>query len=152
MNQNHEKAHASIRVTGQDLDPEQLTRLARVTPTVGHRTGERVTIVRADGTEKFRTQGTGIWSLRSKPSVSSPDLETHVAWLLERLKPFSNDLRTYLRQPGITAEMFCYRSSYRWPLVLAFGITVLEDMVTLGVSLVLDIYVQDEEEDSEEPG
>lgn len=149
MNSDREKAHASIRVMGQELDPERLTQLARVAPTVCHRTGERETIIRADGTERFRAHRTGLWGLRSKFNVSSDDLETHITWLLDQLKPFSDDLRTYLSRPGITAEMFCYRSSYRWPLVLAFDVNVLEGMATLGMNLVLDIYVQDDEEGEE---
>jgi hypothetical protein len=82
------KTYASLRVMGDDLDPEQVTRILRVVPTTAYAKGDKYPA--AGGRELIGR--TGVWLLSTDGLVASDNLHHHLAFILGILVPGRQDV------------------------------------------------------------
>lgn len=70
---------AAITIIGDELDPDEITRLVECAPSRSRHRGDRV------GSRSSSTHRHGLWSLTTDGSVDEArPLHGHVAWLMER--------------------------------------------------------------------
>lgn len=101
-NPNCAETFASLRLYGDNLLPEEISRWLGVAPSEAAAKGDK----KAGPNGMVRSAPTGRWILRSNPEVSSTDLEEHLWWLMDKIE------RCSLRPgelPGVTrADISCY--------------------------------------------
>lgn len=128
---------AALRVTGDDLDPEEATRLLGKTPDLARRKGD---VIQAAGRE--RVAAAGAWTVKTE-SAAPGDLDRQVEELLA----------------GTTDDLEAWRSlasRYRVDILCGFfmseaneGIAVspqtLQKLGERGIALALDIYAPNPE-------
>jgi hypothetical protein len=101
-NPNCARTFASLRLYGDDLVPDDVSRLMNLQPTDAAPKGFRTPAPRG----KVRLAPTGRWILSTEDQICSTVVEDHLEWLLDRLdaagvKP--------LDLPGVShADIFCY--------------------------------------------
>src|SRR4051794_19568025 len=88
--QDTRKTYASLRVVGDNLDPQQVTRILKVVPTIAYAKGEKF---EARAEEKERTGRTGVWLLSTDRIVASDNLHDHLAYILGVLIPGRQDAK-----------------------------------------------------------
>lgn len=92
---------ASLRFFGDDLDPDELTRLLGAKPSVGLRKGDSV---RHQGARRDVTARTGTWRLRVERR-SPGDIDGQIA---ELLSPLNQDLAVWRDlSTRFEADIFC---------------------------------------------
>jgi Domain of unknown function (DUF4279) len=107
-----QKVFATLRFSGDRLDPERISDILRVRPTKSYRKGERHLAGSRAGHLVART---GIWLLATDDYVASADLNQHLGYLAslisrgpgpdeDRLAP----LRELMARDGITAHLSCF--------------------------------------------
>ena len=134
---NARRRAASFRLMGDGLDPDAITRITGLEPKHAYRKGDRR--IRQDGsTAAFRK---GLWSLDTSGEVPDEvDLDTHLAWLLDRLEPSAEDLRALMVEQGLAADFFCGYFMGGWNNGFALSPRTLARIAALGAELGLDIY------------
>lgn len=110
--QDTRKTYASFRVIGDNLVPEQITRILKVVPTTAYAKGERF---QSTADQKERTGRTGVWLLSTAGIVASDNLHDHLAYLLGVLIPGRQDARPLAQlhnllaqQKGLHADLACF--------------------------------------------
>lgn len=101
--------YASIRFSGDRLDPGLLTDIVGVAPRTAYRKGEIFKKVRG---HEVRGR-TGLWLICSKEKVNSLDLNEHLDYLLGLLFPDGSDaklnrLHDLMRECNIEADAPCF--------------------------------------------
>ena len=103
---------ASLRVRGDSLDPDQLTRILRVFPTTAYAKGMKYRAGERTGELVGRT---GVWLLSTEGIVASDHLNDHLTFLVGVLVPNSKDfsplthLHTLLeKQKDLKADIACF--------------------------------------------
>jgi hypothetical protein len=76
-----EYTHATLRIIGDDLDPDEVSELIGLEPTEAHRKGDPNPRTRSP----HAPYPTGVWRMESGGQVASRDLRRHVDWLIELL-------------------------------------------------------------------
>jgi Domain of unknown function (DUF4279) len=104
-------AFATLRFTGDRLDPDRITAILGVHPTKAYRKGESYLAGPRAG---YVTGRTGVWALATDGPVDSPELDQHLDYLLdlvfrrpdreERLK----QLREAMSRDGVKADVSCF--------------------------------------------
>jgi hypothetical protein len=85
------KVFVDLQITGDALDPREVSAILPVTPRTAYRKGERYYAGQRTGDRIGRT---GVWYMSSDEFVSSPDLGDHAAFLWELFWPETgNNLR-----------------------------------------------------------
>lgn len=102
-------AFASLRLSGDRLEPARVTEALKTAPTIAYRKGE--VYKRSRGREARGR--TGVWLLSSENHVLSSDLNDHLDYLLKIVFPDCNEDRlTALRDPmrdyGLEADVSCF--------------------------------------------
>jgi hypothetical protein len=106
------KTYASFKVIGDALDPQQMTRILRVVPTVSYAKGEKYW----GGERTGQLLGkTGLWLFSTDGIVASPNLNHHLAHIVSIFLPGPNDVAPLAnlhallaRQKGMRAEITCF--------------------------------------------
>lgn len=130
------QAFASLRLFGDLLVPEEISRLLSLVPTSFAAKGSRT--VAASG--KSRVAPTGRWILESRGHVTSTDLEQHIAWLLDRLDE-AGIAPTKL--PAVSrADVFCFWVSATGTGGPEFSPELLGRLAKCHLALGLDIYFE----------
>jgi hypothetical protein len=133
-NPNCTTTFASLRLFGDGLIPDEVSRLLRLAPTEAAPKGFKT--LAPSG--KTRVAPTGRWILETEGKVSSTDLEQHVAWLLDRLEASGV---VPLDIPGVTrADVSCYWLSATGNGGPEFSAELLGRLSRLCLALNLDIY------------
>ena len=127
-------AAASLCIYGDELDPDQITRLLGLSPTHSHRRGDRL---RPDG-PPFRT---GAWLYKVDSDVAPDAPELALRHLLDRL-PSDRVLWTQLGQ------RYDIRISFRigfggWNKGFALSARNIQRVAALGVCLDFDLYASE---------
>jgi hypothetical protein len=91
---------ATFCVYADDLDPAAVTARLGITPTRSFKHGERITTRRAT----YGNHPTGGWLLESRDQIQSDDLDVHLTWLLDRLRPATSAIHS-LRDEGLDAAI-----------------------------------------------
>ena len=94
---------AELLIYGVDLDPERVTQTLGEAPTQVGRRGDVLT----NSLGRQRTVRLDHWFLSSESVVESTDLRRHLAWLLERLDPVAEAVRTLNAPPETWALIKC---------------------------------------------
>jgi hypothetical protein len=98
-----ERTLAELRVYVDDLDPATVTKQLGIQPTSSQKKGE----VRTNSIGKQRTAKVGGWFLSSEGHVTSKDLRRHLDWLLVKLTPAADALRTLQQNPDVRMSVTC---------------------------------------------
>jgi Domain of unknown function (DUF4279) len=88
---------AVLRICGDELDPEALTKRLRITPSKSQRREQVFT----NSLGRSRTAKVGGWFLSSEDNVHSKDLRRHLDWLIAQLRDVVRELTTLQNEPGI---------------------------------------------------
>jgi len=136
----YSEAYASVRLAAEDLDPLQVTLKLRLPADHVHGRGEpRLSrSPRTGRVSEYAPYSQGMWSMSSRGWVDSPQLATHIAWLLKELEPRSAEVRALIAS-GVSGDIFCYsRGTSAHPPAIPKD---LRDRATaLGLSIETDHY------------
>lgn len=125
------KAFATFRVSGDDLAPEQITRILGFHPTLSYRKGDSYKAGRQSGAVVGKT---GVWFLSTKHVVASAKLSDHIMYIffvlglvpsvVPKHKPMTfdgvtvssfplqvkvvSDLHQHMRQRALRAAVTCF--------------------------------------------
>jgi hypothetical protein len=102
------KTYATLRITGDKLVPDDVTRLLRTVPTLAYAKGERY----AAGPRSPALMGrTGVWYFCTDGLVASTRLADHLAFLLRQVLPEPADLRALqqlLKRRSLAVTVTCF--------------------------------------------
>ncbi len=138
------KTRASLRIFGDDLDPDEISALLGAPPTLSGKKGE----VRVDARGVERTARTGRWLLqvtRRQPG----DLDGQLVELLSPLTPDTGVWRSLVAR--FKADIFCGLFMDEGNEGLELRPETLEMIGSRGLSLGFDIYGGPLEEEADEP-
>jgi hypothetical protein len=106
------KTYVTFRVMGDSLDPDQITRILRIVPTIAYAKGEKYPAGKRTGELIGRT---GVWCLSTDGVVASDNLHHHLAYFLGILIPGRQDaaplwhLQSLLsRNKTLRADLSCF--------------------------------------------
>lgn len=125
---------ASLRITGETLNPDEISRLLAVQPSLSYRKGE---VVRSPKTGRERVRKFGMWNLRTEDRHPG-DLDSQIDKLLSQLPhdlSIWKDLNARFRIDlftGLFLEETNEGLSLKPSTLLALGLR--------GIELDLDIY------------
>lgn len=105
-NPNCAETHATFRLAGDTLDPDEVNAALDLTPTQVFVKDQQVPVGRKGNTT--RRQPTGVWLLASKGLVHSTSLERHLIHLLDTIEPAATKLKTLRDRRNLRADFFCY--------------------------------------------
>jgi len=94
-----ERVDSVLRIYCDRLDPDEVTKLLRISPTKTTRKGR---LVGPNALGFWRRQPLNGWFLKSENHVHSLDIGPHLEWLLDRLEPVADELRLLQAMPGVT--------------------------------------------------
>ncbi len=107
-----QRAFATLRLSGDRLDPDHISAILRVPPTKAWRKGERYFAGQRTGHLVGRT---GTWFLATDDLVTSPDLEQHIDFLTGLLSRGPRDdkeplvqLREVMVRDNLKADVSCF--------------------------------------------
>ncbi len=134
---------ASLRIRGDDLDPDEITHLLECKPTKSHRKGD---IEIGKSTGKRNVKKMGIWSLKAEEN-STEELETKIAKLLDKV---TDDLKVW-KSLGqrYKLDMFCGLFMDRSNEGLSLSSSIMSRLGERSIEIGLDIYSQDVDEELE---
>lgn len=105
------KTYATFRVSGDRLDPEQVTRVLRHVPTVAYAKGEKYFAGQRTG---YLTGRTGVWLVSTRDIVASDNLHDHLLYVIGMLIPGRQNimplahLRALIARKGLRAELSAF--------------------------------------------
>lgn len=125
-----DEAQPTLCVYGDDLDPDDVTRLLGSPPSRSHRKGDVL------GSKGARAR-TGAWLLESS-SPASGDLEARI---LELLTHVTTDAEAWRQlSQGRTVRMSCMLTLREWSRGLSLSADLLADLANRRVELDFSIY------------
>jgi hypothetical protein len=133
----------SFRLSGDDLDPSEVSRLLGVEPSLVYARGDTY----SPGTAgRAYTRHFGMWSLKSDVEEGA-ELETHLVSPLDRLPP---EALLLLVQRGYRTDFFCGLFLDHHNEGVGLSPATLGRIARLGAKLELDIYSMPNDEDDEQ--
>lgn len=82
------RVFATLRFVGDDLDPDEISRILEARPTKAHRKGEKFVA----GPRSPEAIGkTGIWYLSTRRRLESPHLSDHLEKIIAIIFPFADE-------------------------------------------------------------
>ena len=107
------ETYCGLRIFGDDLDPLSVTKKLKIPPDFESRKGEPRLKRSAKGKIlEYSPYTTNMWSFKSKDWVNSPNLTTHLKWLLKELDSKKEFLLEYKNNPNIRMDVFCFSTGY----------------------------------------
>lgn len=126
---------ATLRLSGSNLDPEEITSRLGITPSDSLHAGDQ------HGKHGEFAYKRGHWSITSQKALTSRDLEEHIDWVLDQLRPAAEELKALLARGDIEGDMVCFweteASEEGQAARLLFSPRILGRIASL--NLVLDI-------------
>jgi hypothetical protein len=108
----HQRAFATLRFSGDRLDPDRISAILEVPPTKAWRKGERYFAGQRTGHLIGRT---GTWFLATDDFIASPDLDRHLDFLTGLLSQGSQDeperlvrLQEMIVRDDLKADVSCF--------------------------------------------
>lgn len=137
-------AHATFRVVGEVLEPDDVTKVLGLQPSQALRSGQLVPTA-----TQVRRQELGVWLLKSEGQIVSTSLERHLNYLLDLIEPGAEALRQLRRSQDVTADFFCFWMSATGHGGPVFSAKLLERVAGVGAELGIDFYGGGETDDSD---
>ena len=122
---------ASLSISGDSLQPDNITLSLGLTPTRTGVKGER------SSSRNSVARRTSFWIFTCPLSDSLP-LAEHLAWLLDQLEPKVDLVRSIAEDWRVT--IFCGFSSENGQGAATFDPRLLQRLANLGIPFVLDLY------------
>lgn len=98
-----EMTYAQLRIYGDDLDPEIITKNLGLTPSSSQKKGEE----RENSLGRKLVFKLGGWFLSSEGFIQSKDVRRHLDWLLQKLNPAKGSLLEIQKTTGLTMDVNC---------------------------------------------
>jgi hypothetical protein len=92
---------------GDDLDPEDVTRLLSIKPSIKHKRGDH------HGEKNEMIWKTGFWLVETREYVESKDIDQHLKWILDQLEPVSDQVEFIMSQDKVYGEVNLLFSLYK---------------------------------------
>jgi phosphoribosylpyrophosphate synthetase len=127
--------HATLRIMGDALDPEEVTRLLAIAPTFARRKGDKY-----GKSDRPVTSRTGVWALESEGFVATSELEQHLEFLIGTVGPAAATVLKTLRQQGFVVDILCYWMSGTGQGGPVLSPEILSGVAHLGATLNFDFY------------
>lgn len=129
---------ASLRLFGEDLDPDVVTTVLGATPTTACRKGD---VTRLKVTTRVEPHGKWLLMIDHRAGA---ELEVLINELLDRM---TGDLRVWADLTGrFRADLFCGLQMEAWNRGLSFSPATLRRVADRGLELGLDIYYVEDNE------
>lgn len=135
-----DESTATLRILGDDLDPDEVTELLKFPPTVARRKGD-VRIGKM--TKKEYKAGTGQWHLESPRGDGN--LDEHIRWILQALCPDQDVWDSISARYNL--DLFCGLFLGDWNRGTGVSAGLLSELGRRGIELSLDIYSHTPEEE-----
>ena len=133
-NPNCAECFASLRLYGDALVPQEITRLLQASPSDSAAKDEQS----ESASGKSRQSPTGRWILATDGKLGSTNLEKHIEWILDRLAASGMKVDDL---PGVErADIFCYWNSANGNGGPQFSPDLMGRLAQNGLMLGLDIY------------
>ena len=135
-----EKSVVTLRVGGDDLEPEEITRLLGVTPTHAHVKGEQWS---GEKPGRIYTRRSGLWRI-SAADREPEDMNGQIQQLLGQL---TVDLMVWRELASrFEVDLFCGLFMKSGNDGMALSPESMTALGERGITLILDIYCGDDEE------
>jgi len=135
-----DESSATLRISGDDLDPDEITKLLEFPPTVARRKGD-VRLGKRSMNEY--TARTGQWHLETPRGEG--DLDNHIRWILDAL---CSDLEVWGSiGKKYEIDLFCGLFLHEWNQGTGICSELMLGLGERGIDLSLDIYCSLPEED-----
>ena len=134
---------ASLRIVGDEVDPDEISALLNCEPTKSHRKGDTKV---GTSTGKKYIKGFGLWSLAASETAQQ-DLDKKIVDLLDQVTGDIQVWRTITSR--FSADVFCGLFMDRSNEGLGISPSTIERLGARGIKLSLDIYGPEFNEDLE---
>jgi Domain of unknown function (DUF4279) len=134
---------ASLRIGGDDLDPDEITALLRCSPTISHRKGDFKV---GSSTGKKYIKKSGLWSLAAI-ETGREDLDQKIVDLLDQV---TDDIQVWRAiNSRFSADVFCGLFMDRSNEGLGISASTMARLGERSIKLALDIYGPEFDDDLE---
>jgi hypothetical protein len=135
-----DETSVTLRIFGDDLNPDEITSILRFPPTVARRKGD----IRIGKTTKNEYKArTGQWHLESPRGKG--DLDNHIRWLLEALCPEQDSWDSINQRFNI--DLFCGLFINDWNRGTGISADLMYELGRRRIALELDIYANTPDDD-----
>lgn len=125
---------AGLLLIGKRLEPNEITKEARVSPSDSHHAGE------ARG-NTGNIWPYGYWELSSRGKIETDTLSTHIEWILNQIEPVWSKIASVMSSDNNnTASVICFLECLTFNRGLELSAQLLGRLASLNLKLVLDIY------------
>lgn len=139
-NENCENTHASFRIVGDELRPDDVSGELGLKPAHSHVKGQRL---------RTRTgihhRYTGVWLIRSEDAVNSTSLENHLLFLFAQLESVTKTIRKYILNSAYRVDFVCAWTSATGHGGPVLSSDCLERMARLCNEISFDYYGPDDD-------
>lgn len=130
-NPNCSQTWATFRLAGEDLDPDEVTLLTGVTPSLAFRKGDSV--FNPHTGEKICERKAGCWAVNTEDDVESTSMERHLVLLLDILEQSRDRIKELIRRLSLEADFHVYwvtASGTGGPIITAATLKRIADFGT----------------------
>jgi len=139
-NSNCLETYVTFRVFGKDLIPEEFSKYIELEPTNSRVKGDII------GKPERQIRSTkGIWMITTQNLVKTTVLEDHLFFLLEKLEPKLNKIRTWCEVRSLEYDFHCYWHSATGTGGPLLSPQVLGRIASFGAVLDFDLYFNDDD-------
>jgi hypothetical protein len=133
-----DRVQVSLRIFGDELDPDAVSAMLGSLPTKSYRKGEVIPGIRAN-----RTAPTGMWNLYG-PEEGEGDLEEQISCLLDSV---SSEPASWAALAPYRKNVFCGLYLAAWNRGCALSAGLMQRLAECGLDLDLDIYGSGEKDE-----
>ena len=123
----------ALRIIGDKLDPDEITKLLGAPPTIAEKKGDKIT----GKTPGYRIAGSGMWRLSTRDRTPE-NIDGQIEEILGQLTPDLAVLRNIAKR--FRTELFCGLFMDEGNEGLIISPKSLADLGARGIELQLDIY------------
>lgn len=138
-----ERVRATFRIYHPDLDPEQLTELLEIAPSMAWRSGEDSYGWRKRPGHKAPSGG---WLLSSRTVIRGNDALAHIDWLLDQLAGQASHIKE-LQNKGFMIDVVVGWHATSWNTTPALTPDIMRRLGKLSLPIWFDVYLFGSEEE-----
>ncbi|CAN5601713.1 hypothetical protein BH11CYA1_BH11CYA1_28780 [soil metagenome] len=138
-----QETYATLRIYHAQLEPEQLTALFEIKPTMAWKMGDQIAVADSEKHNNAPSSvdaQTGGWLLSSKHSVRSTDAMKHIDWVANQLANHGSSIHK-LQQAGYTVDLVVAWFSDSWNTGPALTPELMLRLANLRIPLWFDVYL-----------